>query len=183
MSPRLRNNRPSDFKTLRLSSMVPTSDSTNPEMLFSWPSCPYRQAVEGLARQFDPTLTTDAQGTLLIDGGATEICLIRWEASDPPLPGLPNQQTLERLVCASLCAAYPQRGQNVQNWLTTRHSPPPESVKEYIFSHMAGWYAKRSCDEFYSYLWEDDPAIVAELKARLEASGAWQIAQTLANET
>jgi hypothetical protein len=52
-------------------------------------------------------------------------------------------------------------------------------VKEFAWSHMAGWYAQRGCENFYQAIWEDG-ATASELEKRLRASGAWGIAQELA---
>lgn len=139
---------------------------------------PQTANILALARTKDPQATMDANGDILIDGGATKISLVRWETNDAPTPGVPNKQTLERLVCASIVAAYPQRGQNVQDWLEARHDPPTLSVKEYSWSLMAGWRAESGCDDFLRSLWDDD-AIAAELKTRLESSGAWRIVEEI----
>jgi hypothetical protein len=136
------------------------------------------QDVEAMARALDPSATQDADGN--IDLGGTKVSLIRWEASDPVVDGLPNQQTLERLVCAALIAAYPQRGMGVQAWLDSRHQPPPMGVKEYAWSYMAGWYAEHGCEDFYAHLWRDS-RVVGELETRLRASGAWQVVADLAS--
>lgn len=131
--------------------------------------------------KFDPLAQLDSNGEIVIDQGSSRVALVRWEVADAPGEGLPDQQTLERLVCAAMVAAYPQRGPHVQKWLDARPDLPPFSVKEFAWSHMAGWYAEHGCDDFYRCLW-DDTAISVELKARLQASGAWQIAEALANE-
>jgi hypothetical protein len=82
------------------------------------------QAVTDLLRQCDGGLT-QSDDSFLLDGGATRIDLIRWLANDPPSRGLPNQQTLERLVCAALSAAYPERGECVQDgWILERTRLP-----------------------------------------------------------
>jgi hypothetical protein len=104
---------------------------------------------------------------------------VRWEVNDPPAPGLPIQQTLERLVSAALASAYPARAAAVQNWLDARPLPPGADPKEHAWSYMAGWYAEHGCEAFYSNLWKDT-GVVAELNARLQSSGAWQITSTLA---
>jgi len=44
---------------------------------------------------------------------------------------------------------------------------------------MAGWYAHFGREAFYSNMWKD-PNLVTELETRLRASGAWQIAEALA---
>ncbi len=136
--------------------------------------------VEQLARTFDPSASVNANGEIDLDGGATKISLVRWEVSDPPAPGLPDQQTLERLVCAVLAAAYPGRAASVQSWLDSRPGPPGVDPKEHGWSYMAGWYAEHGCEAFYSNQWID-PKVVAELTTRLQSSGAWQIATALAS--
>ncbi len=122
----------------------------------------------------------NTDGEIEVDSGATKVALVQWEASDPPRPGLPDQQTLERLVCAAVIAAYPPRANAVQNWLASRPQPPAANPKEHAWSHMAGWYAEQGCEAFYVNIWQD-PAIANQLELRLRASGAWQIAATIAS--
>jgi hypothetical protein len=50
--------------------------------------------------------------------------------------------------------------------------------KEHAWSHMAGWYADKGCDDFYQALWRDD-AVIPHLRSRLEASGAWGAVEAL----
>jgi hypothetical protein len=138
-----------------------------------------RRDVEHFARTFDPAAVVNADGEIEIDGGATRICLVRWEAPEPSTRGLPDQQTLERLVSAALAGAYPGRPPAVQDWLDGRPGPPGADPKEHAWSYMAGWYAEHGCEAFYSNLWTD-PLVTAELETRLKASGAWQIATALA---
>ena len=138
------------------------------------------QDVEQFARNHvDLGATLNASGEIEVDGGATRISLVRWEVTDPPAPGLPDQQTLERLVSAALAAAYPARAASVQDWLNARPIPPGADPKEHAWSYMAGWYAEHGCEAFYSNLW-NDPRVVAELEARLRSSNAWQIGAALA---
>jgi hypothetical protein len=139
-----------------------------------------RHNVEYLLRTyFDPGAAVNADGEIEVDGGATKISLVRWEVADPKAPGLPDQQTLERLASAALAAVYPARAASVQRWLDARPIPPGADPKEHAWSYMAGWYAEQGCEAFYSNLW-NDPRVVAEPEARLRSSGAWQIAATLA---
>jgi hypothetical protein len=139
-----------------------------------------RQDVLREVQQLDSSAVINADGEIEVDGGATKVSLVRWEASDPPAPGLPDQQTLERLVSAALAEAYPARATSVQQWLDSRHAPPAPDPKEHAWSYMAGWYAESGCEAFYSKLWHD-PGVVAALEARLRSSGAWQLATTLAS--
>lgn len=113
-----------------------------------------------------------------VDDGATLISVVLWTADDPHAPHLPAKQTLERLACAALGAAYPDRAAAVAAWLASRPSAPPPDPKAHAWSHMAGWYADQHCDAFYEALWRD-PAIVAPLRSRLERTGAWRIVETL----
>lgn len=138
-----------------------------------------QQDVLQHVQQIDPGASLNADGNIEVDGGATIVALIRWETNDPPAPGLPDQQTLERLVCAALAAAYPPRAKPVQDWLDARANPPPPDPKEHAWSYMAGWYAGHGCDDFYANLWRD-PNLLSELEHRLRSSGAWQIAETAA---
>lgn len=138
-----------------------------------------QQDVLALARECDQQAKIDANGDIELDGGTTRVSLVRWGADDEAGDGLPNKQTLERLVCAAIVAAYPDRAGAVQTWLKARPSPPKANVKEYAWSYMAGWYAEHGCQSFYSNLWTD-AAIAAELQSRLEAAGAWRVGEALA---
>ncbi len=109
-----------------------------------------------------------------------------WQADDPPTPGIPTKQTLERLVCASVAAAYPACAADVQAWLDGRHPGPGDpaahsgamQAKSAAFSYQAGWFPNRIGDDFYRAVW-DDLAIASELEARLATSGALAVAQAL----
>jgi len=138
-----------------------------------------RQDVLQFVQHYDPAASISGTGEIEIDGGATKISLARWEAADPAPPALPDQQTLERLACSSIVAAYPARGDAVRDWLAARPLPPPADPKAHAWSYMAGWYAQHGCEFFYSHLW-NDPLVARELESRLRPSGAWQVAEALA---
>jgi hypothetical protein len=138
-----------------------------------------RQDVEHLLRTFDPGAAVNSDGEIELDGGATKVSFVRWGVTDPPAPGLPDQQTLEQLASAAIAAAYPARAASVQNWLDARPIPPGADPKEHAWSYMAGWYAGHGCETFYSNLW-NDPLVRIQLETRLRSSGAWQIASMLA---
>ena len=129
--------------------------------------------------QIDPAAAQTPDGEIVIDGGASRISLIRWEAGDAAAPGLPDQETLERLVCAAMAAVYPARATAVQDWLNARPLPPPVNPKDHAWSYMAGWHSESSCEFFYQNLW-NEAGIVRELESRLRASGAWRVAELLA---
>ncbi|MCK4340864.1 MAG: hypothetical protein KAY37_03980 [Phycisphaerae bacterium] len=134
--------------------------------------------VERDVKQLVPNAARNDDGDIVIDDGATMVSLVRWETGDSETEGIPAQQCLERLVCAALVAAYPERGQPIQNWLEGRPRAPDLTPKEFAWSHMAGWYAQRGCNDFYRALWSD-PKVVSELESRLKASGAGRIAEAL----
>lgn len=129
-------------------------------------------------RGFEPSVKVEPPW-LELDDGAAHVALIRWETHDPAGTGLPTKQTLERLVCAAILAAYPERGAPVANWLASRPGPPPLTQKEFAWSQMAGWYAEHGCEDFYRQVWRD-PHIAHELESRLRAAGAWPIVEELA---
>jgi hypothetical protein len=131
--------------------------------------------VKGLA----PNAHLNANGDVELDGGTVTVSLVRWETPDARQDGLPTQQCLERLVCAAILRAYPDRGPAVQQWLSSRPDPPTTgSPKEHAWSHMAGWYAERGCDSFYRAVWKDRE-VAKHLEAQLRETGAWRIAEAL----
>lgn len=99
-----------------------------------------RSALAAWLKQFG-AVEENENGDLLLDG-STIVSAVCWEAGDPPTVSLPAQQCLERLVCAALVAAYPQRGPAVSIWLDSRPEAPVAGPKEFAWSHMAGWYAE-----------------------------------------
>ena len=136
------------------------------------------KSLETLLREFgEPEITAD--GDFAIDDGATLASLVTWQAADDPISGLPDQQTLERLVCAAIVAAYPARGPAVGDWLVSRPQAPQAGPKEFGWSYMAGWYAERGCEGFYRAVWED-PDVAAQLEDRLRKAAAWRVAEALA---
>lgn len=141
-----------------------------------------RGTLETLVRSFDPTAVVNADGDLEMDSAATKVSLVPWESPDPVSPGIPNQHTMERLICAAIMSAYPPRGPAVQTWLDSRPEAPVAGPKEYAWSYLAGWHADTgSYDGFCTRLWKD-PQIVAQLEPRLKACGAWRVAESLASE-
>ncbi len=119
-----------------------------------------------------------ADGWIEVDQGATRVWLVRWEANDASQVGIPRQQSLERLVCAAMAAAYPERAEPVQRWLDSRPNPAESGAKEFAWSFMAGWYAAHNCDAFYEIVWAD-PRLVGALRERLESADAWRVAASL----
>jgi hypothetical protein len=130
--------------------------------------------------KYDPNPEPIGNGEVSLFGRATTALLIHWETADKEnIAGIPNQQTLERLVCSAIVAAYPERAKPIQKWLDSRPEAPVAGPKEFAWSHMAGWYAEFGSNAFYRKLWRDD-RLVEQLRMRLEAIGAWAIVENLA---
>jgi hypothetical protein len=127
----------------------------------------------------DTTAALVSEYEIKLDPGGTVVALMMWQAADGPIPGVPSKQTLERLVCCSLAAAFPKRAGCVSKWLNSRNLSLDAGPKEHAWSYMAGWYADSGCDRFYQSLWEDK-VVAKEMESRLRSSGAWAIAESLA---
>lgn len=136
------------------------------------------QSIKDRVVKADSNAAALPEGDPSVDGGATIVSTVLWSADDAPAPHLPAQQTLERLVCAALRAAYPKRAAAVAQWLSSRPDAASPGPKEHAWSHMAGWYGASGCDDFYQAVWRD-AAVIAELEARLEKSGAERVAAAL----
>ncbi len=148
-------------------------------------------AVAERARRADAAFKRLPAGDLSLDGGATLVSVVVWSSEDDS-PDLPRKQTLERLVCAALRGAYPERAAAVASWLRGRPEPPFARVedgqsaerrlsvepKEHAHSYFAGWFAEHGCDDFFRAVWRD-AAVAAQMESRLRASGAWRIASSL----
>jgi hypothetical protein len=139
-----------------------------------------RRAIETALTHLNAAFTLNGDEDFLLDGGTTVVSPVAWMVPPPTPEGAPMQQALERLACMSLCAAFPDRGRAVHDWLTKR--PAPSAKKEhkaYARSFMAGWYADHGCDDFYRLLWRDS-TVAAHLNALLTQSGALRVAEALA---
>lgn len=132
----------------------------------------YQESLELSGNEFD------RQGDLILENNG-KVSLAHWETQDEQAEWLPNQQKLERLVCASIVAAYPERGKEVKTWLASRTEPPSAGVKEFAWSYMAGWYGENGCDDFYRAIWRDGKVRI-ELEERLKSGGIWRIAEEIA---
>lgn len=140
-------------------------------------------SVEAIVREIDAgaAQSTTGEWQLQLFGAPVGVSLILWRAPDPPTHGVPDLQTLERLACASICAAHGGRGNAVREWLSSRPNPSAADVKQFAWSYMAGWYASMGCEAFYSTLWDEQP-VAAELEKRLRATGAFALVDDLVRE-
>jgi hypothetical protein len=144
-----------------------------------------RQSFERWAIERGAVAASSSDFHLPPDLGDTTLSLLLWRAddpsagepSDPTLPDLPPQQTLERLVCAAIRDTDPDRCRDVVRWLSTRSSPPKEEKrhKTHVAFHMAGWFSNWGYEGFFKALWDDYPAVRPALEARLSAIGATRV--------
>jgi hypothetical protein len=138
-----------------------------------------RQDLLPILKEYDSDATESEHGDVALFNNALFVSLIHWETKEPVTQGIPNQETLERLVCSAILVAYPDRGFAVQQWLDSRLNPPKPNPKEYAWSYMAGWHAEFGSESFYRKIWLDEK-IARELKSRLTACGAWRVGEALA---
>jgi hypothetical protein len=102
-----------------------------------------------------------------------------WTCSDSDDPGVPAQQTLERLVSAACVSAVPTSGPDVARWLANEPRGG-DSHKNYAMSYYAKWFAQdRGPDDFYREIWNRAP-VAKELERRLRETGAWAHVESLA---
>ena len=135
-----------------------------------------RDAVRQIAVSHSAQVDDPAREHFDLDG--MSVSTVIWECpNDSEVDGVPRQQTLERLVAASIQAAYPGRGESVERWLADE-PPGGTSHKNYGLSFLAKWYADHGADDFYRAIWRDE-LVAAELRSRLEATGAWAVVEDL----
>lgn len=137
----------------------------------------------GSAEQAAQTIAEWHGGSAVAGDGSyqldeTRLVPVIWKCSDPhPTPGVPRKQTLERLIAASIQAAFPDRGPAVEEWLAAE--PRGKTIpKSYGYSYLAKWYAEHGADDFLREIWRDE-SVALELRKRLEATGAWTIVEDL----
>lgn len=139
-----------------------------------------RRAVANAVREVDETAVEEA-GEFLLDGGRTRVSFVPWFV-DPTAAqgGVPEQQTLERLVCLALARVYPGRAAALAEWLRTRPDPDGKDHKAHAWSFYAGWYTRHGTGFFYESVWKD-AGVARELESMLRASGAWAILDEAVN--
>lgn len=89
-----------------------------------------------------------------------------------PEPGVPEQQTLERLVCAALRDVHIDRAASVERWL----SDPPtggQGHKEHAWSWYSKWFAEHGTGDFYQEVWRQEQ-VASRLETHLRTTGAWE---------
>lgn len=120
------------------------------------------------------------RGAQFIDVDLPPIEVVVWRSYSPARSvGVPEKQTLERLICAALASADSARGRSVLDFLG---SPPlgGSTPKNYAASYRAKWFAHRN-DDLVEAIWQDS-AIRGQLQVQLREIGVWDVvARILAN--
>jgi hypothetical protein len=133
-------------------------------------------------KAIDPGATLpDRKGDEVVLADGTRVNLLRWRTADSARrPGVPDKQTLERVLCEALVRAHPDRVEVVECWLKSRPMPPASDPKDHAFSYLAGWWAKTGSYESAIERWWEDPAVHAHLVDVLTESGCWRTFQAVA---
>jgi hypothetical protein len=129
--------------------------------------------IEQRIQDAGPPLRRQSSGIWQL-ADSLQVAPVIWRAGAAPFtPHLPEKQSLERLVCASLAAAYPARAESVSSWLRSRPDPVEQAEhKAHAWAYMAGWQAGYGCDRFFEELWQDPP-VCSALQRQLRISGDW----------
>ncbi|MGE0431238.1 MAG: hypothetical protein AB7K09_13035 [Planctomycetota bacterium] len=127
--------------------------------------------VGQLVKQHDPAAVATGIGFAL-EGGALQVAILQWQSDCAPATrGVPEQQTLERVVCSALAVVWPDRADAVQTWLDSRPGGV-DSVKAASWSFMAGWFPDHGSEAFLKNIW-GVPAVANELERQLALLPAW----------
>lgn len=104
-----------------------------------------------------------------------------WTGDAVDSPGIPNKQTLERLLCAAWTTALPEAGASIDSWL--RADPAHDTLmredrsKSLTHKNQAkSWYAKYTAADgegyFYGKAWARHAIVRTAVLQRLETRGA-----------
>lgn len=126
----------------------------------------FRNIVESSA----PGAIQQGDGSWRRDGvefwPAVWTCGASWDAK-----GVPDKQTVERIVCAAIARAHGHRGQEVACWLESGKGTVPLH-KSHAMSYYAKWYARNGSDDFYEAIWQDGIVAHAMREALIDGGAA-----------
>ena len=134
-----------------------------------------RDHVETLVKHHDPAATPTPDGFTL-DAGALTVSILQWHSDcAASTPGVPDKQTLERIVCSALASVWPDRATAVQAWLDSRPNPVA-SPKAASWSFMAGWFPDHGSEAFLKLVWAT-PEVANELERQLALLVGWTVVE------
>lgn len=136
-----------------------------------------RAAREQAIEIWDPARVERRSGSLFMD--RVPVSIVLWATNDPAAPELGEPQTLDRLVAAALCAAWPDRRASVARWIADPPAMAGAADKAAAWSHYAKWWTDHGPGDFFRAVW-DEGTVARELETRLRAIGAWDVAEAIA---
>ncbi len=122
-------------------------------------------------------------GSLHLPETGSAVVLAPWRCDVEERGCVPKKQTLERLVCAAVTDAYPERGEAVEAWLPAGKADRrvKDEHKAAAMSFMAGWYPARGSEDFFAAVWEDE-VVHNTIIEYLRTSGVWAAVSRLLGE-
>jgi hypothetical protein len=133
------------------------------------------QAIRTKVPPDDATTATDGRW----EAAGAKVHAIALGFDGEPCIGVPEQQCLERVVCAALAATYSTRAEHVAGWLERRPDKPSSwEHKAHAWSYMAGWFAEHGTNDFLQAVWRDE-AIASQLLSVLAPTGALEALREL----
>jgi hypothetical protein len=109
-------------------------------------------------------------------GTSIALDLVVWHCDDPPgLPGIPSQQTLERLICAAVAAAMPKEWAAAVEDFLHREPVFGPTHKNFLQAYRAKFFA-HDFDDINQAVWSRVrfPEIAQQLEERLRRNGDWE---------
>lgn len=142
----------------------------------------HRSIPGSLHRDLD--VVDGADGWARVDpaGRNVRVRVLEWWSPDAAgTPGVPDVDSLDRLVCAALAEAHPERIPSLEAWLDAQPAGDRRIPKQRTWSHYAKWWTTdhkgdyRSPGGFHRALWRDGslrPLLERRLRAG-EALSTW----------
>ncbi len=84
-----------------------------------------------------------------------EVHVVVWFTPHRPTPGVPAQQTLERVASLAVANWMPNRAAAVQVWLDGRPDKPVPNEKSFSLSYAAGWWPDDGNEYFFRHVWSE----------------------------
>lgn len=136
-----------------------------------------RKTIGDRVEQWHERATRAPEGDLSVDG--TWVAIVAWGTNDPPKDGVPQGQTLERVVASAIVSAYPDRGAAVHAWLEAAPRAQFLSHESYLLSYVAKWWPGDPGPRFFRKVWQE-PELIKRLGRRLQRIDAWRVGERLA---
>ena len=133
-------------------------------------------AFAGLAEEFE--LSPDPSRESRWAKANQTLSAALWNSEQSSTPGIPEEQTLERLICTALVRAYEEGcGEAVDSWLAASpyklgSVPVDATGKRHLWSFFSKWFANYGRDYFFQKMWTEE-AVAKGLEQQLRLGGTW----------